>query len=309
MSKEDFLIKPFLKKENCLLIAGSHSFLNSRFAFNVCADLIKEDSLFLDTYEISDINRPKNILIIKSDESRYEIEDKYSDQYRIHQTDENIRLFSHLFFVDRYDLQNKSFEEALDIIESKILTNKIGLVVLDQFKFFEDYLEDAVDEVCFGVNQIIKQFELPLIVVDYSRDKIDNYANGSNNFCKYADEIIYLNKYESEVKLSHVKTSDRQVNDIILKLDKKYFYRVYLNIKKTKEEILYEAMAENDFRYEMKADLVANIRHKLRAYDMKSSYSAAIGIIDPAIESGYLISRRGKSNNYIITLPDKNREV
>ena len=306
MANYDFLIDPFLRKNCCLLIAGSHGNLNSKFAFNICSDLIKADgSRFLDTYYIPISYRPVNVLIIKSDESRYEIEDRYSDIYRIHQTTETVKLFSHLFFVDKYDLQNKNLDQAMEIIKSKILDNRIELVVLDYFSYFNNYSDEVVDEVFYGINNLIKQLELPVIVVDYRKDKIEEYAAGGYSFCKYADEIIYLNKYESEIKLSHVKTSNKQVNDIILRLGKKYFYRVYLDKKKTKDDVLNEAMIENNYKYETKADLVAVVRHKLRAYDMKSSYSAAVGIIDKAIESGYLTCTRGTSNNFIITLDKK----
>ena len=310
MASDDFIINSILRKDTSLLIAGSHPFLNSRFAFNICSDLLNDDaSDFLDTYPISNNNRPKNILIIKSDESRFEIEDKYSDTFRIHQTTETIKLFSHLYFVDKYDLENKNLDQALDIIEAKILEHKIGLVVLDQFKYLEDYHNKRIDEVLFNINGMMKNFELPLIIVDYGKNKIEDYASGDNRFYKYSDEIIYLNQYESEIKLSHVKTNDRLLNDIILRFGKKNFYRVFLDNKRTKKEVLKETMLKNNGAYEMKGDLVKVLRHKLRAYDMKNSYSAAIQIIDAAIESGYLVSKRGKSNNFIITLGNEDCEI
>ena len=218
MDNNETIIDPFLKSNRVLLIAGTHSFINSRFAFGICYDLINND-VFLDTFDISKSNRPNNILIIKDNESKYEYEARYSEPYKTSKPDELIKTFSHLYFADKYDLKNKNLNEAVKTIEDKILDNNIELVVFDYFSYFKDY---SVDEVFSELKIIIKHYQLPFIIILHSKinNGPENYISGANPLYKHSDEIVYLSNCSCNIKMIHLKSSDNNLkNEIYLKMD------------------------------------------------------------------------------------------
>ena len=304
MDKSEVIIKPFLKWNQVFLVTGTHAYINSRFAFGICYDLINNDT-FLDTFDISKSNRPKNILIIKDNESKFEIEARYYENYRNPHQDKLTKTFSHLYFVDKYDLKNKNLNEAIKLIESKIIDYNIELVALNHFKFFKN---ETIDEVFSALNTIIKYYQLPLIVV--SNLKKDNtpedYINNLNPLCKYSDEIIYLINNFNNIKMCHLKSAeDNLENEISLRMDDMNFYRVFLGEDKSYYDILLEVMKMNNGIYERKIDLIRRYCYKLRAYNKFFSRTVASRIINNAIESGKLETTDGDSNNLIISLPNR----
>ena len=310
MVVENLIINPFLQIGKILLVSGSKPRVCSNFGIFICAELLNDDKEdFMDWYKMVKINRPKNILFINDSISSYELMKPYEEKFRIRDSDLRLTLDSHLFFLDRSSMSDRWYLDlALPLISQKIEENNIDLVVLDKLSYFKEYNKKEVDEVLGKIYDIVKKHGLTLIIIDNSvrNRSIEDVYYGRNVFWKYADDILYLNSIETEIKMCHLKSSiGKIVDDIIIRTDGKEFYRIFIDNSLTDLDILVETMKENECRFETKGDLIHEFRYKLRSYNRHASNIIATDIVNRAIENGILDREIGTSNNHIITLPKK----
>ena len=102
MTFDDSIVDPILKRSGKLLICSRNNLSNLGLSLQLCSDLIDQNKFsFLDSFQITRYNCPKNILFVSANISKYDLEKKLKKIMYDYKNSDYQYLTSFISFMDK----------------------------------------------------------------------------------------------------------------------------------------------------------------------------------------------------------------